>query len=300
MGTFPGANGISSWLSSASYTPQKDMYGNVYQGLPTFNDTGSSKTSAAAGVIPNNPFDIIQTLGITMNTVVGNPSHSYFQQKFKYNGSQMDGFVAFGGSLGTLSMGYYNLSQYAPNNGLFALAGNYTLFDRFHVSSIPDSVAQHLYFVGGKTVPYNASYPNLCPSDVVALYNTTLFPQTYTNGSKVFMTSWTQQPPLDRQCHFIGELNSANLCSGNPPFMPEIPNGQSNPQQIGDVFDIYNTSWAWYAEDFLGAEAADCTQPGQRQFNVSKASTNFALDISANLFSLSTGSRLVPSRSPFC
>ena len=176
--------------------------------------------------------------------------------------------MAYGGSAATMSMGYYNLSKYAPNNGLFALGNQWTVFDRFHVSSIPDSVAQHLYFVGGKVVPYDSTIPGQCPASVVALYNTTLFPQTFTNGSGTFMNSWTQQPPLNRNCTFIGELNSQNLCSGNPPFLPEIPNGVNNPQQIGDVFDMYNTSWAWYAEDFLAAELADCMQAGQRQFNV--------------------------------
>ena len=278
MGTFSGANGISSYMSSSSYTPQKDANGNAYTYLPPFTDS-TSKVTMPGGVIPNAPYDIMATIpNITLSTIVGNPSHSFFQQKFKHNGGKQDGFVAYGGSLATLSMAYYNLSQYAPNNGLFALAKQYTLFDRFHVSSISDSVAQHLYFVGGTTFPYDSTMPGQCPADVVALYNITLFPQTFTNGSGTYMTSWTQQPPLNRQCYFIGELNSANLCSGSPPFLPLIPNGVSNPKQIGDVFDIYRQCWAWYAEDFLGAESTDCTQPGQRQFDVQVAAVSAELD----------------------
>ena len=308
MGTFPGANGINACMAAGNCPVQKDANGNPYQYLPPFTDS-TSKLTLAPSTLPNKPYDVMDGLpGATLSTVLGNPSHSFFQQKFKYNGGKsithiptpplrpasvtptvhhfthshslstvavsapisgaMDGFVAYGGSLASMSMGYYNLSKYAPNNGIFALAKKYTLFDRFHAASFGDSVAQHLYFIGGSTIPFNASMPGQCPADLVAQYSSSMFTQTFTNGSGTYMTSWTQQPPLNRQCYFIGELNSQNLCSGNPPFLPEIPNSPTNPKQIGDVFDSYNQQWAWYAEDFVAAEAADCMQSGARQFNV--------------------------------
>ena len=83
MGTFPGANGINNYN-----TVQKDSQGHAYTYLPPMTDSTSGAV-VQAGTLPNAPYDVMATLNVTLSTILGNPSHSFFQQKFKYNGGAM-------------------------------------------------------------------------------------------------------------------------------------------------------------------------------------------------------------------
>ena len=180
----------------------------------------------------------------------------------------MDRFVAYGDSHGALSMGYYDLRNYS-NTGYWAAAQQYRMFDHYFSSTYGDSVIGHFYMVGSRSLPFDPSMPGQCPTNVVQQYNTSAFMQT-TQGTDGFWypTDYSQQPPLTRDCYFVGELNAQSLCTGSGLYLPVIPSSASNPAHFGDVCEAHNVTWAYYSEAFLASELTGCKLPGQRQFNV--------------------------------
>ena len=192
----------------------------VYASFPLDNGDGFTHH------FPNAPIElatsglVVNGAPVGLNTTLSNPSHSFFQQQLKVNGGAMDSFVAFGDAKGTLAMGYYDLRNYSTT-GLWAAANNFTLYDHYFSSTFGDSTIAHFYVVGSKAVPFDSSIPGQCPTNVIAQYNTTAFMQTTQNvGSGYPLGYWypidtSQQPPLTRDCYFVGELNAQSLCTGN-------------------------------------------------------------------------------------
>ena len=261
MGAYPGGNNLAAYYAANADTTQKTPQGTAWS---SFSPDPSNLLYQAQ---PNAVFDLLSAnASLTLSTILTNPSHSFFQTQYKINGGRMDQFYTWGDSHATVGMSYYNLSSAAPNNGLWGLANQYTLFDRFHVATFGDSVVAHLYLAGTGPVPFNASTPGQCPASVQALaQSSNNFAPVNSSG---VLTDPTAQPGLSCDCWLIGDLNSANLCPGSGLLLPPIPAGPSRPAMFGDLADLAGVSWAWYSEDLLGAEAVNCTQSGQRQFNV--------------------------------
>ena len=221
LGTYPGADNILTMQANGQYPVQKDLNGTAYTTLPL--DTGDGFTRS----FPNAPIElatsglVVNGAPVGLNTTLGNPSHSFFQQQLKVNGGAMDGFVAYGDNKGTLAMGYYDLRNYSTT-GLWAAANNYTLMDHYFSSTFGDSTMAHFYVVGSRAVPFDSSIPGQCPTNVIAQYNASAFMQTtqqlgygYPQGSYYYPIDDSQQPPLTRDCYFVGELNAQSLCTGS-------------------------------------------------------------------------------------
>ena len=123
--------------------------------------------------------------------------------------------------------------------------------------------------VGSRSLPFDASMPGKCPTNVVQQYNTSAFMQTAQGSDGLwYPIDYSQQPPLTRDCYFVGELNAESLCTGAGLYLPQVPSSASNPAHFGDVCEAHGVTWAYYSEAFLLSEAAGCKLPGQRQFNV--------------------------------
>ena len=94
--------------------------------------------------------------------------------------------------------------------------------DHYFSSTFGDSTIAHFYVVGSRAVPFDSSIPGQCPTNVIAQYNASAFMQTtqqpgygYPQGSYYYPIDDSQQPPLTRDCYFVGELNAQSLCTGS-------------------------------------------------------------------------------------
>lgn len=118
-----------------------------------------------------------------------------------------------------------------------------------------------MYTIGAPLIPFNSATPGVCPTDG-SIHPSQDFAATDINTklNQWEMTDDTQQPPLDRGCYLIGDLNSANLCptAAGTTLLPPIPNGPNNPKNIGDLLDPLGVSWCHYSENFTTAEV-DCS-----------------------------------------
>lgn len=118
-----------------------------------------------------------------------------------------------------------------------------------------------MYTIGAPLIPFNSATPGVCPTDG-SIHPSQDFATTDINTklNQWEMTDDTQQPPLDRGCYLIGDLNSANLCptATGTTLLPPIPNGPNNPKHIGDLLDPLGVSWCHYSENFTTAEV-DCS-----------------------------------------
>ena len=270
MGTYPGAANILTLMAGSNgqqYPVQKDQSGNAYPVLPSDPSDGFNQN------LPNAPVELTTSglsvggVPVTTSSVLGNPSHSFWQQQLKLNGGQCDSFVAFGDTHGALAMGYFDLRNFS-STGMWAAANNYGLFDRYFSSTFGDSTIAHFYAVGSRAVPFDASLPGQCPTNVVQQYNTSAFMQTQLQNGFYYPIDTSQQPPLTRDCYFIGELNAASLCTGSGLYMPQIPSSPQTPTHFGDVCEAHNLTWAYYSEAFNAYEFSNCKYNGSRQFNV--------------------------------
>jgi len=151
FGQFPGADGITPGLTTASQT---DMDGKPYAALPDIAD------ARFPADLSNRPFAIDQYAPI--DTKTGDLTHRFYNEQKQINGGRMDRFAALSGN-GGLAMGYYDASHL----GLWQYAEQYTLADHFFHAAFGGSFLNHFWLVCACTPRYENAPAKLVKDDVV-------------------------------------------------------------------------------------------------------------------------------------
>ena len=90
FGTYPGADNILTMQANGQYPAQVDATGAVYPNLPT-----DAADGFISSTLPNAPVELatsglfVNGAPVGLNTTLGNPSHSFFQQQLKVNGGKV-------------------------------------------------------------------------------------------------------------------------------------------------------------------------------------------------------------------
>ena len=212
--------------------------GAPYSSLPVDTD-GSAQINVS---LPNAPYLYNSFFPPTVK-VQQDPPHGYQQAIYKIDGGRMDGFQWTSDTSGELAMGHWLLT----GSNLYALAANFTLFDRFFGSAFGGPLLGHFYIIGGRSTQWDNgnSQPPLVLQD-----NATLSYHNYSTADGL-MTDVTQEGIMSWPDNFLlNNIHSPAFCG--PPFWPIINDASTTgvPAHLGDQLTAVNVSWGYYAQDW--------------------------------------------------
>jgi acid phosphatase len=293
-GNFPGAHGLREVIDEhgnpkRAYVPQKDRDGTVLATLPptwggvTAAGVTPVVTQAQSAGLPNAPFSVEGTFGLSTFTVSRDLYHRFFENQMEIDGGKNDKFAAWADA-GGLTMGHYDYSKSA----LYQLAQKYTLADEFFAGAFGGSFLNHQYLICACAPAYpNADAPPTGAKPTIAALETDAagkyLPQLATaatspasalTGPPVYVLSGNITPANyfgDGQFYAVNTMQAPYQPSGNKPVdalgsdllyanpaaattLP--PQTQTN---IGDELNAAGIPWKWYAGSW-DAALADGTQ----------------------------------------
>ncbi len=215
---FPNAN----TADKASYLPQSDTHGRVYDVLPGV--PGEPRIPAQQ---TNAPFLIDQYL--PQNQPMPDATHKFYQNKWQINDGKNDRFVAHTNA-GGLVMGYHDMSK----SHLWKYAREFTLCDNFFQAAFGGSFLNHQWLVAATT----PAYPNAPDSlKVQNEADPSHFKDNVVTSDGYVVNNVTPTWPTTRP-------------ADSPLTLPPL----SNPN-IGDRLSAKGVSWKWYAGGWNAAVA---------------------------------------------
>ena len=252
MGAYPKGNTLVNNPTPAPVKQTSDQqYAATPSTLPTFTTTGvfqylpidvGSQTPVNT---PNAPW----LFNYPRNTTLAqDPPHGWMQALYKLNGGKADGYVWSAETSGGLPMSHWDLT----GSALWALAGNYTLFDHFFGSAFGGPLLAHIYLVGGQSVKWdngNSSPPLILQDNATYTYH------NY-NTSNGILLDMNQEGILTYPDNYlVNNIHSPFFC-GAPffPYINDASNGTS-PANLPDQLITAGISWAYYAQDWYNEEA---------------------------------------------
>jgi acid phosphatase len=182
--------------------------------------------------------------------------HLFYQNQMQIHGGKNDEFVAWSDA-GGLVMGYYGASR--QQLGLWKLAQQYTLCDRFFMAAFGGSYLNHQFLVSGRTPEYfNAA--NTAARSRIAVT------EDGPTGTRLALAPDSPASALDGKPKYVndGAITPDGYAVNTmaPPFQPSYikpaprrpgwptPTTRTLPPQtydtIGDLLSRKGVSWAWY------------------------------------------------------
>jgi len=293
-GNFPGAHGLREVVGEdgrprSGYNPQKDRDGSMLAALPptwggvTAAGVTPVVTQAQSAGLPNAPFSVEATFGLSTFTVTRDLYHRFFENQMEIDGGKNDKFAAWADA-GGLTMGHYDYSKSA----LYQLAQKYTLADEFFAGAFGGSFLNHQYLICACAPTYpNADAPPTGAHPTIAVLDKdtagNYLPQLTTSatspasalaGPPGYVLSGNITPANyfgDGQFYAVNTMQAPYQPSGNKPvdaagndLLYANPAGATTlpPQtqtNIGDELSAAGVSWKWYAGSWHAA-LADGTQ----------------------------------------
>jgi acid phosphatase len=273
----------------SGYVPQKDRDGSVLAALPptwggvTAAGVTPVVTQAQSAGLPNAPFSVEATFGLSTFTVTRDLYHRFFENQMEIDGGKNDKFAAWADA-GGLTMGHYDYSKSA----LYQLAQKYTLADEFFAGAFGGSFLNHQYLICACAPTYpNADAPPTGAQPTVAVLDKdaagNYLPQLTTSatspasalaGPPGYVLSGNITPANyfgDGQFYAVNTMQAPYQPSGNKPvdaagndLLYANPAGATTlpPQtqtNIGDELSTAGVSWKWYAGSW-NAALTDGTQ----------------------------------------
>jgi phospholipase C len=231
-GEFPGANGISNGLATAT---QRDLAGTAYVTLPAVPGT-----TPFPATLPNAPFNIDQYAPTNVNTP--DLVHRFYQEQSQIDGGMNDRFAAISDAKG-LSMGYYHTAGLP----LAAEAAKYTLCDAFFHSAFGGSFLNHMWLIGAKSPEWTGS------ASAIGTASNQLVPTSLNvNGS----VNDGQVATIAGVPYLVNTVYSVNKPALNFTYnRPRVPN--LTYATIGDRLSDKGISWAWYSGGWDNALAGN-------------------------------------------
>jgi acid phosphatase len=307
FGNFPGANGLSAVINAdgtttAAYIPQKDRDGSTI--LPTLPRTWGGVTNAGqtpvvteaqSDGLPNKPFSIEDTYGLTTAIKTRDLYHRFFENQMSINGGKNDMFAAWEDA-GGLTMGHYDYSA----SKLYGLAKEFVLADNFFEGAFGGSFLNHHYLVCACAPEYpNADTapqkPTIAVVDTDASGNPTaqlkvnaaISPASALDGPPKFVLSGNITPANyfgDGKFYAVNTMQPPYQPSGNRPadtsslLYADPAAATTLPAQtattIGDLLDAKSVSWKWYAGSWNDAVADGRKDPAQARGVIYKGDAN--------------------------
>jgi len=293
-GNFPGARGLREVVGVDShprrgYIPQRDRDGSVLATLPqtwggvTASGVTPVVTQAQSAGLPNAPFSVEATFGLSTFTVTRDLYHRFFENQMEIDGGKNDKFAAWADA-GGLTMGHYDYSKSA----LYQLAQKYTLADEFFAGAFGGSFLNHQYLIcacaptyPNADAPPTGAHPTIAVVDkdsagnyLPQLTTSATSPASALNGPPSYVLSGAIAPANyfgDGQFYAVNTMQAPYQPSGNKPvdaagydLLYANPAGATTlpPQtqtNIGDELSAAEVSWKWYAGSW-NAALADGTQ----------------------------------------
>ena len=279
-GNFPGAHGLREVVDEnghpqKGYIPQKDRDGSVLPALPptwggvTAAGVTPVVTQAESAGLPNAPFSVEATFGLSTFTVTRDLYHRFFENQMEIDGGKNDKFAAWADA-GGLTMGHFDYSKSA----LYQLAQKYTLADEFFAGAFGGSFLNHQYLICACAPTYpNADAPPTGAHPTIAVVDTdsagNFLPQLTTSstspasalaGPPAYVLSGNVAPAGyfgDGQFHAVNTMQAPFQPSGNRPvdaagtdllYASPAANTTLPPQtqtNIGDELNAAGVSWKW-------------------------------------------------------
>ena len=169
-------------------------------------------------------------------------------------------------------------------SALWALAGNYTLFDQFFTSAFGGPLLAHIYLVGGQSVAWdngNSQPPFILQDNATYTYHN----YNTTNG---ILLDINQEGPLTYPDNYlVNNIHSPFFCGA--PFFPYINDASkgTGPANLVDQLISAGISWAYYAQDWYNEEldanssvTSNCKSVG----NDKKLSSNMSVHASTSTY----------------
>jgi acid phosphatase len=293
-GNFPGAHGLRKVVDEhghprRGYIPQKDRDGSVLPALPptwggvTAAGVTPVVTQAQSTGLPNAPFSVEATFGLSTFTVTRDLYHRFFENQMEIDGGKNDKFAAWADA-GGLTMGHYDYSKSA----LYQLAQKYTLADEFFAGAFGGSFLNHQYLIcacapvyPNADAPPTGAHPTIAVLDkdsagnyLPQLTTSATSPASALTGPPSYVLSGNIVPANyfgDGQFYAVNTMQAPYQPSGNKPadaagndLLYANPAGNTTlpPQtqtHIGDELSAAGLSWKWYAGSW-NAALADGTQ----------------------------------------
>jgi acid phosphatase len=293
-GNFPGAHGLREVVDEdghprSGYIPQKDRDGSVLAALPptwggvTAAGVTPVVTQAQSTGLPNAPFSVEATYGLSTFTVTRDLYHRFFENQMEIDGGKNDKFAAWADA-GGLTMGHYDYSKSA----LYQLAQKYTLADEFFAGAFGGSFLNHQYLIcacaptyPNADAPPTGAHPTIAVLDkdsagnyLPQLTTSATSPASALTGPPSYVLSGNIVPANyfgDGQFYAVNTMQAPYQPSGNKPvdaagndLLYANPAGNTTlpPQtqtNVGDELSAAGVSWKWYAGSW-NAALADGTQ----------------------------------------
>jgi acid phosphatase len=277
-GNFPGAHNLSEVLGAdgrptAAYHPQVDRDGKVLSTLPptwggvTVSGSAPVVTQQQSVGLPNAPFAIDKTFGLTTSAVTRDMWHRFYEHQMQIDGGKNDGYAAWSDA-GGISLGHFDYSQSA----IYKLAREFVLADNFFQGAFGGSFLNHQYLICACAPEYpDADLSQAKPSitlleqDAAGAYlprlktaqspprsaldepprfarSGNLTPKNYLGDGKFYAIN-TMQPPYQPSANDPSEAD-ASLSYADPSKSTTLP--PQTRTTIGDTLDEKQVSWAWF------------------------------------------------------
>ncbi|MDD0815340.1 acid phosphatase [Curvibacter sp. HBC28] len=267
---FPGALDPLSGLPPERFV-QRDRNGQplpalpkVWGGLVPRSQSVEGKTylideSKISG-LPNAPFALKDAEGLPLpeSVITRDLCHLFYQNQMQINGGLNDGFAAWSDA-GGLVMGHYGASR--QQLGLWKLAQQYTLCDRFFMAAFGGSYLNHQFLIAGRTPEYFHASRTAARTRIAVTEDG---PQ----GARLALAPDSPASALDGRPKYVndGAISPDGYAVNTmaPPYQPSYvrpaPGGDPSladpdhastlpPQRydtIGDLLSRKQVSWAWY------------------------------------------------------
>jgi acid phosphatase len=296
FGHFPGAHGLDEVLGAdgkptSAYIAQKDRDGSTV--LATLPQTWGGVTApglspavsqAQSAGLPNQPFDITKTWGVSLSTNTRDLYHRFFENQMQINGGKNDMFAAWADA-GGLTMGSFDYS----GSQMYKLAQQYVLADNFFQGAFGGSFLNHQYLICACAPEYpNADTAAAKPSITVLdkdasgnylphlTVNTSTSPASAMDGAPKFVLSGNITPANyfgDGKFYAINTMQPAYQPSGNKPVDVSGSDGlyattsasttlpPQTQKTIGDLLTAKGVDWKWYAGSWNAALADGMQDP---------------------------------------
>jgi acid phosphatase len=287
FGNFPGAKGLSDVLDASGkptsgYVPQKDRDGvTVLATLPqtwggvTAAGVSPVVTQAQSAGLPNQPFDVSKTFGVTQAMNTRDLYHRFFENQMQINGGKNDMYAAWADA-GGLTMGNYDYSS----SKIYKLAQQFVLADNFFQGAFGGSFLNHQYLICACAPVYPnadtaAAKPTIAVLDkdgsgnyLPRLTQAAASPASALDGAPRFVLSGnispanyfgdgkfyainTMQPPYQPSGNKPADLNGTDAAYATTAAATTLPpQTQTN---IGDLLNAKSVSWKWYAGSWSAA-----------------------------------------------
>ena len=261
---FPGCLEVDS-------APQRDRQGQVLGELPKIwggmvpeSQTLGGKTyeikEASITGLPNGAFKLTDAAGqpLPPGVITRDLWHRFYQTQMQINGGKNDQFVAWSNT-GAMVMGYYGDS--ANTLGLWQVARQYTLCDRFFMSAFGGSFLNHQFLVAARAPYYsdaptgpakNSSAVTEDGATGVRLAQKSSSPASALDGPPVFVNDGNLTPDgyaVNTMAPAFQPSYIRPAAGGNPaladPQSPSVLPPQTH-LTIADLLSHKAVSWSWY------------------------------------------------------